>query len=69
MDEIVILKPCAMCAEPTLYQGPSMLSQGDVCCGEACSALWDALTPGHWVSAVELMRGGRYYDRPDIWTA
>lgn len=68
MEEIALLKRCAMCPEPTLYAGPAMLSTASVFCSDACAALWDAITPGEWISAVELIQGGRYCNRPDIWS-
>ena len=68
MDEIALLKPCAMCPETVIYRGPEMLSNASVFCSETCARLWDAIAPGHWVNATELMQGGHYCDRPDIWT-
>ena len=68
MEEVLALKRCAACAEMALYRGPSLLLGGFAFCSETCMILWDVVTPGLWVEACELMPGGRYYNRPDIWT-
>lgn len=65
MEDIALLKRCAMCPEMVIYNGPEMLSDGLVFCSNACAALWDAVTPGEWVDAKEIMRGG-LFDRPDM---
>ena len=67
MDHIVLLKRCAICPGLVLYEGPSMLSNASVFCSETCERIWDAVTPGEWISAEELMPGGRFHDRPDVW--
>ena len=69
MDEITILKRCAVCPEPVVYTGPEMLQTANVCCSETCAVIYDIITPGYWIDAAELMQGGRIHDRPDIWTA
>ena len=38
-----------------------------VFCSPVCEALWVNVTPGQWIDPAELMLGGRYYDRPEIW--
>lgn len=68
MEEIAVLKRCAMCPERVIYRGPEMLRNASVFCDETCSLLFDLVTPGEWIDAREMMQGGRYYDRPDIWT-
>jgi len=50
-----------------LYKGPWLLKGGMVFCSLACEALWVAVTPGKWIDPAELMPGGLYHDRPDIW--
>ena len=68
MDEVLVLKRCAVCPEMTLYKGPRLLQGGVVHCGETCEVLWYAITPGRWIDASELMPGGRYHALPEIWT-
>lgn len=68
MDEVMVLKRCAMCPEPVIYTGPDLLRDAKVFCGEVCALLWDLVTPGEWIDACELMPGGRLYDCRDIWT-
>lgn len=67
MDNIWILKRCAICPEPVMFSGPSLLSNAVVWCGETCERIWDAMTPGQWIDAAELMPGGRFHDRPEVW--
>lgn len=57
-----------MCAETVLYNGPEELRDASVWCSDVCELLWDLVTPGEWIDASELLRGGLYYDRPDLWT-
>lgn len=68
MDEVLVLKRCAICTEKALYRGPWLLKDGLVFCSPICEALWVAVTPGQWIDPAELMPGGRYHDRPEIWT-
>ncbi len=68
MESVIMVKRCSMCAEKVLYNGPDALRDAVVWCSTTCERLWDAVTPGEWIDAAELMRGGRLYDRPDIWT-
>lgn len=67
MDDIIIMKRCASCPEMVLYWGPTSLRNASVWCSDVCEALWDAITPGRWIDAAELMPGGCLHDRPDIW--
>ena len=68
MEEVLVLKRCAVCSELALYKGPWLLRSGLVFCSETCETLWTALSPGQWIDPRELMPGGRYHDRPEIWT-
>ena len=67
MEQIVVAKRCAMCPETVLYQGPAMLRAASVWCSDLCYKLDDILTPGYWLDASEMMRGGQLHDRPDLW--
>jgi endogenous inhibitor of DNA gyrase (YacG/DUF329 family) len=67
MDEITVLKPCAICVDLVLYRGPSMLRAAKVFCSQTCAVIYDLITPGYWVDAAEIMPGGRFHDRPEIW--
>lgn len=69
MNDIITTKRCASCPEMVLYWGPAALRNASVWCSEVCEVLWDAITPGAWIDAAELMPGGQYFDRPDIWTS
>lgn len=68
MGEVLVLKRCAMCTEKALYKGPAFLMGGLVFCSFVCEALWANMTPGQWIDPAELMPGGRYHNRPEIWS-
>ena len=67
MDEIFVLKRCAICPDLVIYRGPSLLRKAKIFCSEVCEKIDDAVTPGSWVDAADLMPGGPLHDRPDIW--
>ncbi len=68
MHDVLVLKRCPICKDPVLYEGPDILRDAIVWCGVPCAAIWDAITPGQWINASEIMQGGRFHNRPDIWT-
>lgn len=67
MDEVTLLKRCAICPESVIYKGPRLLSNASVFCDATCQRIWDAITPGEWLRASELMPGGCLHNRPDTW--
>ncbi len=67
MRDTMLLKRCAVCVEPVIYSGPDMLRNANVCCSDVCSVIYDQITPGYWIDPAELMRGGCFHNRPDIW--
>lgn len=67
MESVLLVKRCAMCSNSAFYDGPEMLKDAAVWCSEVCELLYDLLTPGEWIDASELMRGGRLSERPDLW--
>jgi hypothetical protein len=67
LENLTFVKRCAVCPDPVIYRGPALLSNATTFCDETCARIWDAITPGEWIDANELMPGGRFHDRPDIW--
>jgi hypothetical protein len=68
MSDVMMLKRCEICAEAAYFSGPlSLAVTAIVFCGTTCARIWDAITPGEWIDASEMMPGGRIHDRPDIW--
>lgn len=65
--EIAKMTWCAICAEPVIFLGPSVLEHGPRYCSEVCSVVSKAVAPGIWVDACELAPGGSLYDRPELW--
>ena len=68
MEEVLVIKRCAMCPEKALYKGPAFLKGGMVFCSPVCEALWVAVTPGQWIDPGQLMPGGLYHEHPEIWS-
>ena len=56
--EVAKMTGCAICAEPVIFLGPSVLQSGPRFCSDACALLWKLLSPGIWVDASELAPGG-----------
>jgi endogenous inhibitor of DNA gyrase (YacG/DUF329 family) len=67
LDEVTLIKRCAVCPEAVVYQGPFLLQNARVYCSETCALIDDLLLPGEWIDAAEIAPGGRYYDRPEVW--
>lgn len=67
MDEVTLVKRCAVCPEPVVYRGPALLQSARVYCSQTCERIDDLLLPGYWVDASEMMQGGRLHDRPELW--
>jgi hypothetical protein len=67
VDEVTLIKRCAVCPESIVYQGPRLLQNARVYCDETCARIDDVLLPGQWYDAAEMMQGGRFHDRPDLW--
>ena len=68
MDEVIVLTGCTVCAEPVIHRTPALLRESLVFCDDVCLAIGRALSAGDWHDASEIMQGGRFHDRPDIWT-
>jgi len=68
MRDLMLLKRCAVCAETVIYSGPELLRNANLTCSDVCGVLYDLVTPGYWVDASELMEGGCFHNRPDLWT-
>ena len=65
--EVAKITGCAICREPVIFLGPSVLATGERFCSNVCVAIDQAITPGIWVDASELAPGGSLYGRPELW--
>jgi hypothetical protein len=66
--EVAKMTGCAICGEPVIFLGPKVLANGERFCSEVCCVIDQAITPGHWVDASELARGGSLHNRPELWS-
>jgi len=66
--DVVKLVGCRVCGDPVIYFGSWCFADSKRLCGPVCCVIDDALNPGTWIDATEMMEGGSLHHRlPEIW--